>query len=115
MTSKEQAQAADEDPAERHVRPLTKRLCESADEVMEFPHPSACDHLHDAAALMREASDEIERLRTALTTIARLPIEEQDNLLARNMRIVARVALGELGVGALLVIERPNVELNGTP
>lgn len=46
--------------------PLPKRLRECADEVMEFPHPSACDHLHTAHALMRHAADVVERLRIAL-------------------------------------------------
>lgn len=46
--------------------PLPNRLRECADEVMEFPHPSACDHLHLAHALMRQAADVIERLRIAL-------------------------------------------------
>jgi uncharacterized small protein (DUF1192 family) len=52
---------------------LPDRLRESADEVMEFPHPSQCDHLHDAAATMREAAAriaeleaEVRRLRAAL-------------------------------------------------
>lgn len=33
---------------------------------MEFPHPSACDHLHTAHNLMRHAADVVERLRVAL-------------------------------------------------
>ena len=41
-------------------RPLAERLRECADEVARFPHPSQCDHLHDAAATMREAAVEIE-------------------------------------------------------
>lgn len=45
---------------------LVERLRACAEEVMEFPHPSACDHLHDAAATMREAAAEIDRLRAAL-------------------------------------------------
>ena len=50
--------------------PLPKRLRECAEEVMEFPHPSACDHLHTAHALMRHAADVVERLRQALRDIA---------------------------------------------
>jgi hypothetical protein len=46
--------------------PLPVRLRQSAEEVAEFPHPSFCDHLHDASAVMREAAAEIERLTAAL-------------------------------------------------
>lgn len=46
--------------------PLPVRLRQSAEEVAEFPHPSFCDHLHDASAVMREAAAEIERLAAAL-------------------------------------------------
>lgn len=42
-------------------RPLAERLRQCADEVMEFPHPSACNHLHCAHDLMREAADYVER------------------------------------------------------
>jgi hypothetical protein len=45
---------------------LVQRLRESADEVMKFPHPSQCDHLHIAHHVMRESADEIERLRAQL-------------------------------------------------
>ncbi|MGH7948022.1 MAG: hypothetical protein ACREQF_02210 [Candidatus Binataceae bacterium] len=39
---------------------LADRLRACADEVMQFPHPSRCDHLHDAATLMREAALVVE-------------------------------------------------------
>jgi hypothetical protein len=45
------------------MKGLAERLRECADEVMEFPHPSHCDHLHDAASLMREAASEVEAAR----------------------------------------------------
>jgi hypothetical protein len=43
------------------ARPLLTGLRECADEVMRFPHPSQCDHMHDASALMRQAANLIER------------------------------------------------------
>jgi chromosome segregation ATPase len=42
---------------------LAQRAIACADEVMGFPHPSHCDHLHDASAVLRELAGEIERLR----------------------------------------------------
>jgi hypothetical protein len=44
---------------------LADRLRECAEEVMEFPHPSHCDHLHDAAKLMIEAAAEVDASRPA--------------------------------------------------
>ena len=41
---------------------LVQRLREAADEVMAFPHPSSCDHLHVAHAVMREAAHALDRL-----------------------------------------------------
>jgi hypothetical protein len=40
-----------------------------------------------------EALAEVDRLRFALRVIAYLPVEEQDNLMAANMRKIAREAL----------------------
>jgi hypothetical protein len=42
------------------MKTLSERLEESAAEVASFPHPSACDHLHDASALMHEAAEYIK-------------------------------------------------------
>jgi hypothetical protein len=42
---------------------------------------------------IREQDAEIERLRLALRTIRDLPIPEQDNMIAANMRAIAREAL----------------------
>lgn len=36
---------------------LEARLRQSADEVESHPHPTACDHLHVAFHVMREAAD----------------------------------------------------------
>lgn len=41
----------------------------------------------------REAATELERLAFALRVIANLPVSEQDNLMAANMRKIAREAL----------------------
>jgi hypothetical protein len=45
---------------------LVERLRASAEEVAEFPHPSQCDHLHDATAVMKEAAAELTRLQAEL-------------------------------------------------
>lgn len=57
---------------------LAANLRESADEVQSFPHPSDCDHLHVAFKVMRDAADEIERLRAALAQQAPAPADERE-------------------------------------
>jgi recombinational DNA repair protein RecR len=51
---------------------LQDKLRESADEVMAFPHPSQCDHLHSAYRLMREAADTIDRLQAENEALRKL-------------------------------------------
>lgn len=47
--------------------PLIERLRAAADEVEEFPHPSHCEHLHNASSVMREAALAIEAASAQLT------------------------------------------------
>lgn len=53
---------------------LIQRLRADADGLMSFPHPSECDRLHSAFAVMQSASTELERL-TAELAAARVDAE----------------------------------------
>lgn len=50
------------------LRALVERLRASGAEVLAFPHPSACDHLHDANGVMQEAATVIERFAQQMAT-----------------------------------------------
>jgi hypothetical protein len=72
---------------------LPRRLLECADEVMEFPHPSHCDHLHDASSLMREASAELLRLAREHKTMRDvLEILDVEGLKAKIARAESELA-----------------------
>lgn len=49
-------------PLEPTVRPLADRMRECAEEVMSFPHPSYCDHLHVAHHVLIEAAHRLEHM-----------------------------------------------------
>ncbi len=65
------------------AKALIERLRESAKEVESFPHPSHCEHLHQAFAVMREAATTIENLLAEREGL----IQEAENRL-RNMMVV---------------------------
>jgi hypothetical protein len=57
-----------------------------------LPYQKKLAHLGDDMARIERAAD-LDRLRAALKLIADFPIPEQDNMIAINMRRIAREAL----------------------